>query len=164
MREELAIQLVSLDRECILQFMRNLSQGRRVEDDARAVLGLTRGSGDSYIQHMVMKARNKGWCVVVFSSHGGSGTIAYTLIQVSCLPPCVPECEKKVEFSMSSNLVIFPPESFLSLRLQFVFGVNLEDESVYPIKRFESQPELTTWITKGMTLQVLSKGNNLEMM
>ncbi|KAL8241688.1 hypothetical protein R6Q59_011990 [Mikania micrantha] len=119
----------SPEQEQAIEFAKPVLQdfkkkGRRVEDDARAV-------DFDYV----------------------AGTIAYTLIQVSCLPPCVPECEKKVEFSMSSNLVIFPPESFLSLRLQFVFGVNLEDESVYPIKRFESQPELTTWITKGMTLQ-----------
>ncbi|KAL8214331.1 hypothetical protein R6Q57_003780 [Mikania cordata] len=83
--------------------------------------------------------------------------------EVSCLPPSIPEREQKLQFSMG-NLVILPPESFLSLRLPFVYGVKLEDESVYPIRPFESQPELTAWITKGTTLQVLSKGNNLEVM
>ncbi|KAI7727006.1 hypothetical protein M8C21_026489 [Ambrosia artemisiifolia] len=83
--------------------------------------------------------------------------------EVSCLPPSVPEREQKLQFSMGS-LVILPPESFLSLRLPFVYGVKLEDEIPYPIRPFESQPELTAWITKGTTLQVLSKGNNLEAM
>ncbi|KAK9068619.1 hypothetical protein SSX86_012734 [Deinandra increscens subsp. villosa] len=83
--------------------------------------------------------------------------------EVSCLPPSVPEREQKLQFSMGS-LVILPPESFLSLRLPFVYGVELEDESLYPIRPFESQPELTAWITKGTALQVLSKGNNLEVM
>ncbi|XP_076919984.1 uncharacterized protein LOC143580973 [Bidens hawaiensis] len=83
--------------------------------------------------------------------------------EVSCLPPSVPEREQKLQFSMGS-LVILPPESFLSLRLPFVYGVKLEDESLYPIRPFESQPELTAWITKGTTLQVLSKGSNHEVM
>lgn len=84
-------------------------------------------------------------------------------VQASCLPPSVPECEQKLQFSMGSS-VILPPESFLSLRLPFVYGVKLEDESLYPLRPFESQPELTAWITKGTTLQVLSKGNNLDVM
>ncbi|MFS7989456.1 hypothetical protein Hanom_Chr11g01047071 [Helianthus anomalus] len=83
--------------------------------------------------------------------------------EVSCLSPSVPDREQKLQFSMGS-LVILPPESFLSLRLPFVYGVKLEDESVYPIRPFESQPELTAWITKGTALQVLSKGNDLEVM
>ena len=32
--------------------------------------GLTGGSGDSYIRHMLSRARNKGWRVVVFNSRG----------------------------------------------------------------------------------------------
>ncbi|XP_076927679.1 embryogenesis-associated protein EMB8-like [Bidens hawaiensis] len=32
--------------------------------------GLTGGSGDSYIRHMLLRARKKGWCVVVFNSRG----------------------------------------------------------------------------------------------
>ncbi|KAI3501506.1 hypothetical protein L1887_29377 [Cichorium endivia] len=32
--------------------------------------GLTGGSGDSYIRHMLMRARKKGWRVVVFNSRG----------------------------------------------------------------------------------------------
>ncbi|PNT45640.1 hypothetical protein POPTR_003G146500v4 [Populus trichocarpa] len=32
--------------------------------------GLTGGSGDSYVRHMLIKARNKGWRVVVFNSRG----------------------------------------------------------------------------------------------
>lgn len=82
---------------------------------------------------------------------------------MSCLPPTVHEREQKLQFSLGSSVTL-PPESFLSLRLPFVYGVQLEDGSLYPLKPFESQPELTAWITKGTSLQVLSKGNNLEVM
>ncbi|XP_071693411.1 embryogenesis-associated protein EMB8-like [Rutidosis leptorrhynchoides] len=38
--------------------------------------GLTGGSGDSYIRHMLQRARNKGWRVVVFNSRGcGHGPV-----------------------------------------------------------------------------------------
>uniref|UniRef100_A0A251RKY4 Putative AB hydrolase 4 family n=1 Tax=Helianthus annuus TaxID=4232 RepID=A0A251RKY4_HELAN len=38
--------------------------------------GLTGGSGDSYIRHMLMSARKKGWRVVVFNSRGcGHGPV-----------------------------------------------------------------------------------------
>lgn len=56
--------------------------------------------------------------------------------------------------------MILPPESFLSLRLPFVYGVQLEDGSLYPLRPFEDEPERTAWITKNTTLQVLSKGSN----
>ena len=32
--------------------------------------GLTGGSGDSYVRHMLVRARSKGWRVVVFNSRG----------------------------------------------------------------------------------------------
>ncbi|XP_010267450.1 PREDICTED: embryogenesis-associated protein EMB8 isoform X2 [Nelumbo nucifera] len=32
--------------------------------------GLTGGSGDTYVRHMLVRARNKGWRVVVFNSRG----------------------------------------------------------------------------------------------
>ncbi|XP_020249341.1 embryogenesis-associated protein EMB8-like [Asparagus officinalis] len=32
--------------------------------------GLTGGSDDTYVRHMLMRARNKGWRVVVFNSRG----------------------------------------------------------------------------------------------
>ncbi|KAK9053083.1 hypothetical protein SSX86_029713 [Deinandra increscens subsp. villosa] len=38
--------------------------------------GLTGGSGDSYVRHMVVRARKKGWRVVVFNSRGcGHGPV-----------------------------------------------------------------------------------------
>nr|XP_043610831.1 uncharacterized protein LOC122582494 [Erigeron canadensis]XP_043610832.1 uncharacterized protein LOC122582494 [Erigeron canadensis] len=83
--------------------------------------------------------------------------------EVSCPLPSVPDREQKLQFSIGSPVVL-PPESFVSLRLPFVYGVELEDGSVYPLKPFESQPELTAWITKGTSLQVLSKGSKLEVM
>ncbi|XP_024984464.1 uncharacterized protein LOC112520344 isoform X4 [Cynara cardunculus var. scolymus] len=84
--------------------------------------------------------------------------------EMSCLPPSVPEREQKLQFSLGCPVVL-PPESFLSLRLPFVYGVQLEDGSLHPLKPFENQPEMTAWITKSTALQFLSKGSsNLEVM
>ncbi|XP_059626915.1 uncharacterized protein LOC132269672 isoform X2 [Cornus florida] len=81
--------------------------------------------------------------------------------ETSCLPPSIPDREQKLQFSLGCG-VILPPESFLSFRLPFVYGVQLEDGSAYPLKPLEHQPELTAWITKGTTLQVMSKGSGLD--
>ncbi|KAL1324655.1 hypothetical protein HN51_034820 [Arachis hypogaea] len=46
---------------------------RRLPPDAPLLIllpGLTGGSGDSYVRHMLNKARSKGWRVVVFNSRG----------------------------------------------------------------------------------------------
>ncbi|KAM7522424.1 hypothetical protein LguiA_012326 [Lonicera macranthoides] len=79
--------------------------------------------------------------------------------EASCLPPSVLNREQKLEFSLGCQ-VILPPESFLSLRLPFVYGVQLEDGSLCPLKPFEHQPELTAWITESTTLQVMCKGSS----
>lgn len=79
----------------------------------------------------------------------------------SCLPLSVPDLEQKLQFTLGCQ-VILPPESFLSLRLPFVYGVQLEDGSLHPLRPFEDEPERTAWITKSTTLQVLSKGSNPE--
>nr|GMD20373.1 uncharacterized protein LOC109176770 [Ipomoea batatas] len=81
--------------------------------------------------------------------------------EVSCLPPSVPDRETKLQFSLSCPVVL-APDSFLSLRLPFVYGVQLEDGSLHPLKPFEHQPELTAWITSGTTLKVVSKENNYD--
>ncbi|KAK1398344.1 Nonsense-mediated mRNA decay factor SMG8 [Heracleum sosnowskyi] len=70
----------------------------------------------------------------------------------SCLPLSVPDLEQKLQFTLGCQ-VILPPESFLSLRLPFVYGVQLEDGSLHPLGPFEDEPELTAWITKSTTLQ-----------
>ncbi|KAK7324904.1 hypothetical protein VNO77_28837 [Canavalia gladiata] len=81
--------------------------------------------------------------------------------ETSCLPPSVPDREQKLQFSLGSQ-VILPPESFLTLKLPFVYGMQLEDEKRHPLNPFEHQPEMTAWITKGTVLQILSKGRNDE--
>ncbi|KAK2351605.1 embryogenesis-associated protein EMB8 [Trifolium repens] len=46
---------------------------RRLLPDAPLLIllpGLTGGSGDSYVRHMLVRARSKGWRVVVFNSRG----------------------------------------------------------------------------------------------
>lgn len=58
--------------------------------------------------------------------------------------------------------MVLPPESFLTLRLPFVYGVQLEDRSLHPLNAFEHQPEMTAWIVKGTALQVISKGSSIK--
>ncbi|KAK4409005.1 protein SMG8 [Sesamum angolense] len=72
--------------------------------------------------------------------------------KLSCLPPSVPDREQKLRFSLGCP-VILPPESFLSLRLPFVYGVELEDGSLHSLRPFENQPQLTAYIMKGTALQ-----------
>ncbi|KAK9279848.1 hypothetical protein L1049_013530 [Liquidambar formosana] len=79
----------------------------------------------------------------------------------SCLPPSILDCEQKLQFSLGCQVVL-PAESFLTLRLPFVYGVQLEDRSFHPLNPFEHQPELTAWITKGTTVQVMTKGSNVD--
>ncbi|XP_050368048.1 uncharacterized protein LOC126786307 [Argentina anserina] len=76
--------------------------------------------------------------------------------EASCLPPSIPERERKLQFSLGCQ-VILPPESFLTLRLPFIYGVELEDGSIHSLKCLDHQPEITAWISKGTTLQVISK-------
>ncbi|KAI3450630.1 hypothetical protein Pfo_007295 [Paulownia fortunei] len=81
--------------------------------------------------------------------------------ELSCLPPSVPDRETKLQFSLGCP-VILPPESFLSLKLPFVYGVELEDGSLHSLKPFENQPQLTAYIMKGTTLRVVSNRSNLD--
>lgn len=81
--------------------------------------------------------------------------------QESCLPPTIPARETKLQFSLGCR-VILPPDSFLSIRLPFIYGLQLEDGNLHPLSYFGNQPELTAWITKGTLLQVLSVGSNLN--
>lgn len=74
----------------------------------------------------------------------------------SCLPSFVPEREQKLQFSFESPIIL-PPDSFLSLKLPFIYGVQLEDGSVQSLKPFDHQPELTAWINKGTILRTISK-------
>ncbi|KAL5763935.1 hypothetical protein ACOSQ2_016529 [Xanthoceras sorbifolium] len=79
----------------------------------------------------------------------------------SCLPPSVADREKKLHFTLGCP-VILPPESFLALRLPFVYGVQLEDGNLQSLNPFEHEPEKTAWVAKGTTLQVMSKGSSSQ--
>ncbi|WCJ41615.1 hypothetical protein M5689_022471 [Euphorbia peplus] len=78
--------------------------------------------------------------------------------QASCLPQPIGDHEEKLQFSLGCR-VLLPPESFLTLRLPFVYGVQLEDGTSRPLSAFENQPEITAWLMKGTALQVISKGS-----
>ncbi|KAG8382564.1 hypothetical protein BUALT_Bualt05G0090500 [Buddleja alternifolia] len=50
---------------------------RRLPSDSPILIllpGLTGGSGDTYVRHMLSRARSKGWRVVVFNSRGCGGS------------------------------------------------------------------------------------------
>ncbi|XP_008465419.2 uncharacterized protein LOC103503038 [Cucumis melo] len=79
----------------------------------------------------------------------------------SCLPLSVPGRQQKLQFTFGCQVVL-PPESFLTLRLPFVYGVQLEDGSFHPLNPLQHQPEATAWIIGGTTLQILSKSGNLD--
>lgn len=81
--------------------------------------------------------------------------------EASCLPSSVPGHEQKLQFSFGSP-VILPPESFVTLRLPFIYGAQMEDGSLHSLTPFEDKPEQTAWIIKGTTLQLMSKGKLSE--
>ncbi|KAI3414323.1 uncharacterized protein J3R85_016426 [Psidium guajava] len=63
---------------------------------------------------------------------------------------------EKLQFNLGCR-VILPPESFLVLRLPFIYGILLEDQSLHPLRPFEHQPEKTAWIKESTTLLIVSK-------
>ncbi|TVU27637.1 hypothetical protein EJB05_19132, partial [Eragrostis curvula] len=79
----------------------------------------------------------------------------------SCLPSNISDCEQQGLFSIGSR-VILPPESFLTMRLPFIYGVETREGSTVPLKYFEQQPELTAWLVGGSALQIVSVGNVTE--
>ncbi|MBA0633329.1 hypothetical protein Godav_001948 [Gossypium davidsonii] len=81
--------------------------------------------------------------------------------KASCLPATVPDREQKLQFSLGCK-VLLPPESFLILRLPFMYGVELDDKSVHSLNPFEDKPEVTGWVVMGTTLQLMSKGSGLN--
>ncbi|PHT80056.1 hypothetical protein T459_18108 [Capsicum annuum] len=87
--------------------------------------------------------------------------IDHEALMESCLPPSVPDRKKKLQFCLGCR-VILPPESFLSLRLPFVYGVQLENGNLHPLMPFEQKPQLTAWITEGTTLQLVSKDSKMR--
>ncbi|KAL5208126.1 hypothetical protein ABZP36_032561 [Zizania latifolia] len=76
--------------------------------------------------------------------------------RASCLPTNASDHhEKQALFSLGCRVVL-PPESFLTMRLPFVFGVETRDGDTVPLKHFEQQPELTAWLVGGTSLQIVS--------
>uniref|UniRef100_A0A7N0TMQ5 Nonsense-mediated mRNA decay factor SMG8 n=1 Tax=Kalanchoe fedtschenkoi TaxID=63787 RepID=A0A7N0TMQ5_KALFE len=77
--------------------------------------------------------------------------------ETSCLPLSIPIREGNLQFSLGCD-VILPPESFVVLRLPFIYGVKMEDGRWHPLTPSENQPELTAFIMKGTALRVVSEG------
>lgn len=79
----------------------------------------------------------------------------------SCLPASIQDRGHQLSFSLGCP-VILPPESFLTLRLPFVYGVQIDDGSLHPINHLEQQPELTACLVGGTTLLVVSVGPEMN--
>ncbi|KAL8153735.1 hypothetical protein V2J09_011495 [Rumex salicifolius] len=75
----------------------------------------------------------------------------------SCQTLDASKYEQQLQFSLGCQVVL-PPESFVSIRLPFIYNVQLEHKGFHPLNPFEPQPELTAWLKKGTTLSVISKG------
>ena len=75
------------------------------------------------------------------------------------MPTSISRHEQKLQFSLG-NEVVLPPESFLTLRLPFVYGMETEGGGLQSFKYFEHQPEATAWIIKGTTLRIVSRINS----
>uniref|UniRef100_A0A803MGQ7 Nonsense-mediated mRNA decay factor SMG8 n=1 Tax=Chenopodium quinoa TaxID=63459 RepID=A0A803MGQ7_CHEQI len=67
--------------------------------------------------------------------------------------------EQQLQFSLGCQ-VILPPESFVSIRLPFVYGLEVKDKGLIPLNPFEHQPELTARIMQGTALQAIWKGGS----
>ncbi|KAG0453105.1 hypothetical protein HPP92_025769 [Vanilla planifolia] len=75
----------------------------------------------------------------------------------SCLPESTPNLEQQSQFSLDC-LVTLPPESFITIRLPFIYGVRMNDGLLQPLDYIVHKPELTAWLIKGTALQVVSMG------
>lgn len=71
---------------------------------------------------------------------------------------CVGQVEHNggIKFSLGCSVVL-PPESFVVLRLPFVYYLELADGSKYPLNCKVHQPESTAWLLKGSTFKIISK-------
>uniref|UniRef100_A0A0D3FC97 Nonsense-mediated mRNA decay factor SMG8 n=1 Tax=Oryza barthii TaxID=65489 RepID=A0A0D3FC97_9ORYZ len=79
----------------------------------------------------------------------------------SCLPSNASDHDQQGSFSLGCRVVL-PPESFLTMRLPFVYGVETRDGNTAPLKYLEEQPELTAWLVGGTALQIVSVGHTNE--
>ncbi|KAK8619822.1 hypothetical protein V6N13_066324 [Hibiscus sabdariffa] len=77
--------------------------------------------------------------------------------EASCLPSSVPDRERKLQFSLGCK-VILPPESFLVLRLPFIYGIQLDDKSVHSLNPFEDKPEVE--VTEPICLKWIFANND----
>lgn len=62
-----------------------------------------------------------------------------------------------MEFNLGSEVVL-PPDSFLSLRLPFVYYSQMDGVPIKPLLVKQHKPEQTGWLVKGTALYLKSKG------
>jgi protein SMG8 len=54
---------------------------------------------------------------------------------------------------------MLPPDSFLTLKLPFIYGVETDQGSLHPLNPLDHQPERTAWLVERTALQLVSVGN-----
>ncbi|XP_042417925.1 uncharacterized protein LOC122006474 [Zingiber officinale] len=86
------------------------------------------------------------------------GTCPVVQFDDACLPPSVPNREQQTRFSFGCQ-VFLPPESFLTLKLPFVYGVRMDNGCLQPLNPLVQKPELTAWLVEGTALQIISLGH-----
>lgn len=79
----------------------------------------------------------------------------------NCLAQSTPISEKKLTFTLG-NRVILPPDSFLTLRLPFVYGIENGEGTTQALRYLKHQPDLSAWLVKGTALQIISTGNETD--
>ncbi|CAO2813034.1 unnamed protein product [Amaranthus hypochondriacus] len=70
-------------------------------------------------------------------------------------------CEQQLQFSLGCQIIL-PPESFVSIRLPFIYGFKDRDKGLIPLNPIDHQPELTAYIKQGTVLQAICKGSTLD--
>lgn len=69
--------------------------------------------------------------------------------------------KESLKFSVGCELVL-PPDSFLSLRLPFVYFTESEDGRRDPLLYKKDRPEQTAWLVKGSALFTLPKEDKVR--
>ena len=97
-----------------------------------------------------------GWLLMILSFN-----FRFPSMQGSHQPVGASNCEQQLQFSLGCQIIL-PPESFVSIRLPFIYGFKDRDKGLIPLNPIDHQPELTAYIKQGTVLQAICKGSTLD--
>ncbi|CAK9276793.1 unnamed protein product [Sphagnum jensenii] len=96
--------------------------------------------------------------VVEFQGFNVVRKFCYTVGE-SLIPSAAKQAKAGVEFQSGSEVVL-PPDSFLSLRLPFVYYMEGQNGVRTPLFCNKENPERTAWLHKCSAIYVISGGGN----